>query len=208
MIGDKVVAVGEDMETKEREDTEVLRYKFILEDSKADSSEDEDDYDQRAPRRRYEEPLSNQIRKQLLQIAESKMKRVEDEVSYIAKKVCDNHEDQQLRESFCDLTLQLVVEQPFKIPFVAAVVLVVNTMQKEIVEGILSITARRINEAIADGEWRDVKLYLKFLGSLQGLLDGEGVFPLLQDLLAKAIDLQTENNEEVSTRKFCKYGQG
>jgi nuclear cap-binding protein subunit 1 len=54
-----------------------------------------------------------------------------------------------------------------------------------------------MNEGIKWGEWREVKLLMKFLGSLQGLLDGEGVFSVLQDLLTKAVDLQTENNEEV-----------
>ena len=129
------------------------------------------------------------------------MKRVEDDVAQIAQTVSDNHEDEELRNSFCDLTLQLVVEQPFKISFVAAVVLVVNTMKPDIVVEILSRAVVRINKAIAEGEWRAVKLYLKFLGSLQGLLEGEGVFPVLQDLLTKAVELQTENNEEVSCLK-------
>jgi nuclear cap-binding protein subunit 1 len=158
---------------------------------------DEEDYDRRPQRRRYEEPLAVKVRKQLLSIAESPLKRVEDEVLSIAKTVCDNFEDVNLWESFYELTLQLVVEQPFKIPFVAAVVLIANTMRGDIVEEILGRAAGKTNAAIGRGEWREVKLYMKFLGSLQGCLDGEGVFPVLQDLLTKAVDLQTENNEEV-----------
>ncbi len=84
---------------------------------------DEDDYDRRPQRRRYEEPLSVRVRKQLLSVAESPLKRVEDEIMIIGKTVCDNYEDPELRNSFFDLVLQLVVEQPFKIPFVAAVLL-------------------------------------------------------------------------------------
>jgi nuclear cap-binding protein subunit 1 len=122
---------------------------------------------------------------------------VEDEVLSIAKTVCDNYEDVELREGFYALALQLVVEQPFKIPFVAAVVLIVNTMRADMVEEILGRAAGRLNEAITRGEWREVKLFMKFLGGLQGCLEGEGVFPVLQDLLTKAVDLQTENNEEV-----------
>lgn len=157
---------------------------------------DEDDYDRRPQRRRYEEPLSVRVRKQLLAIAESPLKRVEDEVASIAKTVSDNYEDEELRNSFYDLTLQLVLEQPFKIPFVAAVLLVVNTMRQDIVQEILVRAAAGTNNAIARGEWREVKLYMKLLGSLQGLLDGDGVFPVLQDILTKAVDLQTENNED------------
>lgn len=179
---------------------EVEQLQFPGRNGKADNSADdrEDDYDRRPQRRRYEESLASQVRTQLLAIAESKMKRVEEEITAIANTVCDNYEDEELRNSYCELTLQLVVEQPFKIPFVAAVVLLVNLQRKEIVEDILARAALKINKAIVDGEWRDVKLYLKFLGSLQGLLEGEGVFPVLQDLLTKAVDLQTDNNEEVS----------
>jgi nuclear cap-binding protein subunit 1 len=166
---------------------------------KADRSlPDEDDYDRRPQRRRYEEPLSAKVRKQFLAIAESPLKRVEDEMYSIAKTVCDNPEDEELRAAFYDLSLQLVVEQPFKIPFVAAVVLAINTMKSEVVEEVLKRAAERTNRAIALGEWREVKLLMKFLGSLQGLLEGEGVWIVLKDLMTKAVDLQTENNEEVS----------
>lgn len=157
---------------------------------------DEDDYDRRPQRRRYEEPLSSRVRKQFLSIAESPLKRVEDEVVSIARMVTDNFEDEEVKQSFYDLVVQLVVEQPFKIPFVAAVVLVVNTIKGEMVEEILKRTAERCNGAIGRGEWREVKLLMKFLGGLQGVLEGEGVWIVLQDLLTKAVDLQTENNEE------------
>jgi nuclear cap-binding protein subunit 1 len=159
---------------------------------------DEDDYDRRPQRRRYEEPLSVRVRKQLLSVAESPLKRVEDEITIIGKTVCDNYEDLELRNSFFDLVLQLVVEQPFKIPFVAAMVLLVNTLRSEMVDELLTRAAARTNAKIREGEWREVKLLMKFLGGLQGLLEGEGVWAVLQDIFTKAVDLQTENNEEVS----------
>jgi len=84
---------------------------------------------------------------------------------------------------------------------VAAVVLIANTMRQDLVQEILTRAATGTNNAIAKGEWREVKLYMKFLGSLQGLLEGDGIFPVLQDILSKAIDLQTENNEEVRTHE-------
>lgn len=176
---------------------------YCWHESEADSvTTDEDDYDRRPQRRRYEEPIVVRVRKQLLSIAESPLKRVEEEVSQIARTVCDNAEDAELRHGFNDLALQLVVEQPFKTPFVAAVVITMNTLNGDLVKELLEGAAKRTNTAIAKGEWRDVKLYMKFLGSLQGLLEGDGVFPVLQDLLAKAVDLQTENVEEVSNGSF------
>lgn len=117
----------------------------------------------------------------------------------IAKMVTDNVEDEEVKNSFFDLVIQLVVEQPFKIPFVAAVVLVVNTLKSELVEEVLKRAAVRVNEAIVKGEWREVKLLMKFLGGLQGVLEGEGVWLVLQDVLTKAVDLQTDNNEEVGS---------
>jgi nuclear cap-binding protein subunit 1 len=162
------------------------------------ASADEDDYDRRPQRRRYEEPLAVRIRKQLLAIAESPLKRVEDEISSIAKTVCDNYEDDELRNSFFELVMQLVAEQPFKIPFVAAVVLNVNTLRGEVVDELLVRAAARTNLRIREGEWREVKLLMKFLGGLQGLFEGEGVWSVLQDIFTKAVDLQTENNEDVS----------
>lgn len=159
---------------------------------------DDDDYDRRPQRRRYEEPSTVRVRRQLLGLAESPLRRVEEEVVAIAKTVSENHADEELREGFYELALQLVAEQPFKTPFVAAVVLVINTLRADMVDEVLGRTVGKVNAAIRKGEWREVKLYLKFLGSLQGLLSGEGVFPILDDILGKAVDLQTENNEEVS----------
>src|SRR5947209_8328153 len=120
-------------------------------------STDDDDYDRRPQRRRYEEPLSSRVRKQLLSIAESPLKRVEDEITSIANTVCENHADEELQASFLQLTLQLVIEQPFKIPFVAAVVLIVNTQRHEIARDVLKRAAEGTNNAIIKGEWRQVK---------------------------------------------------
>ena len=164
---------------------------------------DEDDYERRPQRRRFEEPLLVKVRRQLLALAESPLKRVEDEMQSIAQTVCDNSGDEELRNGFFDLTLQLVSEQPFKIPFVAALVLLVNTIKSEIAGEVLDKAGERVNTAISKGEWREVKLLMKFLGGLQGVLDGEGLWSVLQDILTKAVDLQTENNEEVSSCVRC-----
>ncbi|RKF71595.1 Nuclear cap-binding protein subunit 1 [Golovinomyces cichoracearum] len=158
---------------------------------------DEEDYDRRPQRRRHEEPLSARIRKQLLSVAESPVKRVEDEIISIAKTICDNVEDEELKTGFLDLIIQLVMEQPFKIPFIAAVVMFTDTMQRELVTEVLEKSVSRLNEYIQKGNWREVKLLMKFLGSLQGILEGEGIWIVLQDFLTKAVDLQTENNEDI-----------
>lgn len=138
------------------------------------------------------------VRKQLLAIAESPLKPVEEEIGAIARLVCDNPEDGELQRGFVELVVQLAVEQPFKTPFVAAVVLNVNTLRSEVVGEIVTRVAERVNARIGEGEWREVKLLLKLVAGLQGVLVGEGVWSVLQDVFTKAIDLQTENSEEVS----------
>lgn len=120
----------------------------------------------------------------------------------IARAVCEHADDDEVRTAFGEIALQLVVEQPFKTPFVAAVVVVVNSMRSEVVREVLERAAGLVNEAVRRGAWREVKLYLKFLAGLQGVLAGEGVFPVLEDILGKAVDLQTENNEEVSKMRW------
>ena len=47
------------------------------------------------------------------------------------------------------------------------------------------------------GEWREVKLYLRLLGCLQGMFDGDGVFPILDELFSRAADLQMKSSEDV-----------
>ncbi|KAG9542989.1 hypothetical protein KCU79_g17774, partial [Aureobasidium melanogenum] len=89
--------------------------------------DDEGGYDRRPQRRRYEDaPPGTRLRRQLLSVAESPMKNPEDEVTEIAKLVTENYHDNYVKETYCDLVLSLVLEQPFKIPFVAASVLCAN----------------------------------------------------------------------------------
>ncbi len=161
---------------------------------------DDDDFDRRPQRRRYEEPLPVQIRKQLLSIAESPLKRVEDEVQSLAKSISDNYDEVEVRMSFFDLVLQLVVEQPFKIPFLAAVIVVLNGLNRgeEAVAEVLARAATNVEHGVAQGNWREVKLLLKFIGGLQGVLVDEGVWPVLTELFERAVDLQTTSSDDVS----------
>lgn len=167
---------------------------------------DDDEFDRRPQRRRYEEPLSGKIRKQLLTIAESPLKRVEDEVHSLAKMVSDHYDDLEVRNTFFDLTLQIIVEQPFKIPFVAAAVVVLNGLNRgeEAVGGkggILERLCEETEERIRRGEWRDVKLFLRFLACMQGILEEEGIFVVLTELFERAVDLQTASSDDVSLKE-------
>ena len=89
------------------------------------------------------------------------------------------------------------MEQPMKIPFVATIVLIINTQKPEVTEEILSRAGRSLQQSLYSGAWREVKLVLRFFACLQGLLEGDGVLPLLEDLFSRAVDLQTASSEDV-----------
>lgn len=148
------------------------------------------------------------MRRQLLSIADSPLRRWAEEVQSIAHMVTDNYEDEDLRRTFLDLLMQLHVEQPLKTPFVAAVVLVANTRKPELIDNVLERLAEATQAKIAAGEWRDVKLHLKLLACLQSCLEGEGLFPLLDELFSRAADLQTASSEDVSTACLLQTRRG
>ena len=64
---------------------------------------------------------------------------------------------------------------------------------------ILAKAEKELRYHLKRGAWREVKLVLRFFACLQGLLDGDGVFVVLEDLFAGAVDLQTASSEDVST---------
>ncbi|KAI2623356.1 MIF4G like-domain-containing protein [Hypoxylon sp. NC1633] len=165
---------------------------------------DDDDYDRRPQRRRYDVPLPVRIRKQLLGLAESPLRRWHEEVQSIAHVVADNYEDEELRTSFLELIPQILLEQPLKTPFVAAVVLVVNSLKPAILDDILARVASVTEEKVKVGEWRDVKLYLKFLACLQSCLEGDGLFPFLEELFSRAVDLQTASSDDTIGTEIVK----
>ncbi|PHH70949.1 hypothetical protein CDD82_6822 [Ophiocordyceps australis] len=167
---------------------------------------DEDDhYDRRNQRRRTESaPVPVRLRRQLLGLADSPLRQWDAEVQSIARMLSDNYDDEQLREMFVNLTTQLTLEQPLKTPFVAAVVLVSNTLNPEIVDLVLARIAKGLDDGLASGDWRQVKLLLKYLACLQPLLEGDGIFALLEELFSRAADLQTASSDDTIGTEIVK----
>ncbi|GJN85925.1 cap binding protein [Purpureocillium lilacinum] len=167
--------------------------------------DDDDNYDRRQQRRKVDSaPVPVRLRRQLLGIADSPLRDWGTEVQSIARMITDNHDDQQLRDTFLDLAMQLAVEQPLKTPFVAGVVLVTNATNPELGEKVLVRLSQAIDSNIAQGEWRQVKLLLKFLACLQPCLEGDGVFPLLEELFSRAADLQTASSDDTIGTELVK----
>ncbi|KAG6010766.1 hypothetical protein E4U21_004154 [Claviceps maximensis] len=169
--------------------------------------DDDDHFDRRQQhhrRRTDSAPVPVRLRRQLLSLADSPLRRWSEEVTSIARMVTDNYDDENLRSTFHDLSLQLVLEQPLKTPFVAAVVVVANALKPELVDGVLARLASRIEEHVGEGRWREVKLLLKFLACLQSCLEGDGIFPLLEELFMRAADLQTASSDDVIGTEIVK----
>ena len=85
-----------------------------------------------------------------------------------------------------------------KIPFIAGTVLVAHSLKPELGTEIAVKATGALQKYIDTGAWREVKLLIRFLGILQPLYEGEGIFPLLEELFARAVDLQTASSEDVS----------
>ena len=115
-----------------------------------------------------------------------------------AKTIAENYFDADLTNAFLDLSVSLTLEQPLKIPYIAAIVLQTNTQKPEFTEEVLEKLRDALQTHISQGCWREVKLLLRFLACLQGLFMGDGVFAFLDELFTRAAELQTASNEDVS----------
>jgi nuclear cap-binding protein subunit 1 len=149
------------------------------------------------PRRRYEEPPFPKLRRLLLNIASS-TKLPQDEAVEIAKYFGEHFDDERLRSDFFDVWVQLIIEQPFKIPFVAAVALYGNEVKPEIAIEAMKRVGERAQQALNAGEWKEFKQLLRFFACLQPIFEDDGVFTLLGQLFDTVVDLQSANENDVS----------
>jgi nuclear cap-binding protein subunit 1 len=96
------------------------------------------------------------------------------------------------------LTWNRLIEQPFKIPFVAAVALYGNEIKPEITIEAMKRIGDRAQQALNAGEWKEFKQFLRFFACLQPLYEDEGVFTILGQLFDTVVDLQSANENDVS----------
>ncbi|KAI4945843.1 hypothetical protein J4E91_007757 [Alternaria rosae] len=153
-------------------------------------------HDDGGPRRRYEEPPFPKLRRLLLNIASS-TKLPQDEAIEIAKYFGEHFDDERLRSDFFDVLVQLIIEQPFKIPFVAAVAYYANDVKPQITIEAMKRVGARAQEALNAGEWKEFKLLLRFFACLQSLYEDDGVFTFLGQLFDTVVDLQSANENDV-----------
>jgi len=163
-----------------------------------DSPEDDDVEQQpyRNQRQRHEAPPGTRIRRGLVEIGEDALRMPHEVAMNLAKLVVENWEDEYVRDTLSSVTLRLVEEQPFKIPFVAAVILFAHGEKKEVAEDIVTKAGAQLQERLEKGQWREFKLTLRFLACLSRLYETDGVLPILDELFNRAVDLQTASQED------------
>ncbi|KAK4548514.1 hypothetical protein LTR36_009424 [Oleoguttula mirabilis] len=158
---------------------------------------DDDDADgYRNMRPRQEAPPGTRIRRGLLEIAEDPLRLPHEVAANVGKLAADNWEDEYVRDTFSGVALKLVVEQPFKIPFVAGVVLYANADNGEIAKDIISQAAPLLQEYLGAGQWREFKLMLRFFACMSQLYEEDGIIPILDELFNRAVDLQTASPDD------------
>lgn len=163
----------------------------------------DDDNNTRPNQRRRFDPPGTRLRKKILTLVDAGFVAPETEISEIVSLTVQNSSDDFVRDTFNDLVLSLALEQPCKVVFVAAAVVGVNAKAPEVVKELLGKTETAINRSVKKGDWRVVKLGLRFLGALQGIFEGEGVLAVLEELFQRAVDLQSQNPEEVRLSDYC-----
>ena len=121
----------------------------------------------------------------------------QDVAANIAKLTADNYDDEYVKETLGTVTQKLVIEQPFKIPFVAGVVLYANAEKSVIAQDVIGRMGLQLQEALNGGRWRETKLLLRYLACLGPMFEEDGIMPILDELFNRAADLQTASSEDV-----------
>lgn len=152
----------------------------------------------RQNRPRYEEPIASRIRRDIIFLGEESLQSsAQDHCAAFGRDIANNFEDDQVRGNLMDTIVAMICEQPLKIPFIAAVVLYANDLNADVSKELIARTNKRMAYTLELGEWRDFKLLLRFQACLQGILEGNGVFQILNQLFDWVIDLQSSSAEDV-----------
>ena len=80
------------------------------------------------------------------------------------------------------------------------VIVYANQQKPEIAEEALARAGQKAQQLVDVGSWREFKLVLRFLACLQRICEGDGVFPILDELFNKAADLQEASADDVSAQ--------
>jgi nuclear cap-binding protein subunit 1 len=165
---------------------------------------DDDGDDRPARKHKYEEPVASRLRREILIIGEPPVVNHTEDVMQHGKRIAENFEDDQVRGPLLDTLVQLIAEQPLKIPFVAAIMRYANDQNADVTSQIVAKVAARAQESIELGLWRELKLMLRFLAILQDVFNDDGVFTILNELFNRAADQQSASQHDTTGLELVK----
>lgn len=88
-----------------------------------------------------------------------------------------------------------VIEQPFKIPFVATIVRVANVANEELGKATIEHFGAELQRYWKGGAFTQFKLVLRFFACLGDMVGADGIYPMLEQLWTKLEVYNTEGNE-------------
>ena len=141
-------------------------------------------------------PPGTKLRRGLIEIGEDTLRLPHEVAIQLAKLAAENYDDDYVKETFYTVSLKIAIEQPFKIPFVAAVVLFAHQEKKEIAADLVAKAGDKLQEYLNKGLWREFKLVLRLMACLSRIYEQDGVMPILDELFNRAVDLQTTSEED------------
>lgn len=146
---------------------------------------------------RREPPPGSRLKRGLLDIGEGNPKNAQNEALGLARLTTENFDDEYVRDTFTTVVLKLVVEQAFKVPFVAGAVLYAQQEKPELAANVVTKAGEQLQEFLNNGQWREVKLMTRFLACLSRIYEEDGVLPILDEMFNRAVDLQTASQDDV-----------
>jgi nuclear cap-binding protein subunit 1 len=163
----------------------------------ADDDREERRDERPARRNRYEEPPASKLRREILVIGETPSRNPIHEAASLGKRIAELFDDDQVHGPFVDTLIELIIEQPFKVPHIAAVVLYANDLNGAVAQEVLVRSAEKAQDAMEDGLWREFKLIMRLFACMQSLYEGDGIFAMLDELFNRAVDQQTASPEDM-----------
>ncbi|KAI5803149.1 MIF4G like-domain-containing protein [Geopyxis carbonaria] len=156
---------------------------------------DDDDGDYRRGNRYDREDSLAKLKRETIALADSPLVKIEDALQNVATGFIQNFDNEEFRASYLDCLHDLVIEQPFKIPFVATVIRVANLEKEEVAKVVVEHMGAALQKFLQLGLFTQVKLLMRFFACLGNVIGDDGVRPLLEQIIEKLPDYNKEGDE-------------
>ncbi|OLL22271.1 Nuclear cap-binding protein subunit 1 [Neolecta irregularis DAH-3] len=170
-----------------------------IEANNDDDGRDRDSY--RRPRISHAEETLKRIKRDFMCIADPRNKvRLDDDIAYVAKALAGDFSQNDIKAGFLSHLRSCVLEHPYKTPHFAAVIALANSREESIGKEILEYLIIATQAYLEQGQWRNVKLMLRFLACLSCMIEGEGIIEILEGLVSAVESSTTDGYADELSR--------